>query len=215
MTDETGLEVPTRRAPSTSSRKHHWWRWILAGIAALVVLVILGAWIFIKLQPVPPPLALPKGAASVPAGPVDGIWDVAPGSVAGFRVQESAFGMSNATVGRTNAITGTIVISGDRVTSGTFRIDLTTMKVGGRAQPQFADSLGTQAYPAATFALARPVGLSPAFISGATITARVTGRLAMHGASRPVTFTISGRRDGPALQVAGTIPVAFSEWGIK
>ena len=57
--------------------------------------------------------------------------------------------------------------------------------------------------------------LSSAFASGATVTAWVTGRLAMHGTSRLVTFMISGRRDGPALQVAGTIPVTFSEWGIK
>ena len=37
----------------------------------------------------------------------------------------------------------------------------------------------------------------------------------MHGSSHPVTVTISGRRDGSALQAAGSIPVAFSHWGIK
>jgi hypothetical protein len=37
----------------------------------------------------------------------------------------------------------------------------------------------------------------------------------MHGVSHPVTVTISGRRDGSALQAAGSIPVAFSDWGIK
>jgi len=36
----------------------------------------------------------------------------------------------------------------------------------------------------------------------------------MNGVLRPVTFTISGRRDGTALQVAGSIPVAFSGWDI-
>jgi hypothetical protein len=29
--------------------------------------------------------------------------------------------------------------------------------------------------------------------------------LVMHGISRPVTFTVSGRRDRPSLQVAGSI----------
>jgi hypothetical protein len=33
--------------------------------------------------------------------------------------------------------------------------------------------------------------------------------------SRPVTVTISCRRDGSALQGAGSIPVAFPGWGIK
>jgi hypothetical protein len=34
-------------------------------------------------------------------------------------------------------------------------------------------------------------------------------------ASRQVTFTVSGRRDGSALQVAGSIPVTFSAWNIR
>ena len=29
-----------------------------------------------------------------------------------------------------------------------------------------------------------------------------------------MTVTISGRRNGSALQVAGSIPIAFSDWGI-
>jgi len=41
------------------------------------------------------------------------------------------------------------------------------------------------------------------------------GRLSLNGVTRPVTLTVSGRRDGTALQVAGSIPVAFSRWDIK
>jgi hypothetical protein len=81
-----------------AGRRHHWWRWAIASVAALVVLVVLGAGIFIKLQPAPAPLALPTGAPSAAAGPLDGTWVAGGGSVAGFRVQESAFGMSNDTV---------------------------------------------------------------------------------------------------------------------
>lgn len=196
-------------------RRHRWWRWALASVAAVVVLVVLAAGLFIKLQPSPAPLALPTAAAIAPAGPLDGTWVAAAGSVAGFRVRESAFGMSNDTVGRTSAVTGTIVISGDRVTSGAFRIGLTSVKVGGKAQPQFAESLGTGKDPVATVTLTPPVTLPAAFASGATVTERVTGRLAMHGLSRPVIVTLSGRRDGSALQVAGSIPVVFSRWDIR
>lgn len=198
-----------------SGRRHHWWRWAIAGAAALVVLVVLAAGIIIKLQPSPAPLALPAGAASAPTGPLDGSWAAAAGSMAGFRVRESAFGMSNDTVGRTSAVTGTVVISGDQVTGGAFRIGLTSMKVGGRAQPQFAKSLDTSRDPVATITLTKRVTLNAAFASGATLTERVTGRLAMHGLSRPVVVTVSGRRDGSALQVAGSIPVTFSRWDIR
>jgi predicted nucleic acid-binding protein len=48
-----------------------------------------------------------------------------------------------------------------------------------------------------------------------SITVRATGYLPMHGASHPVTVTISARRDGSSLQAAGSIPVAFSRRGIK
>jgi polyisoprenoid-binding protein YceI len=153
--------------------------------------------------------------AAAPVGPVDGTWDAGPGSVAGFRVQESALGMSNAVVGRTDAVSGAVVVSSDRVTRAMFRVGLIAMKVGGKVQPRFADSLGSRVHPIATFTLGQPVALSAAFVSGAAVTVTATGRLAMHGSSRPVTVTIAGRRDGPVLQVAGSIPIAFSGWGIK
>ena len=215
MIDKTARQTPASPVRSRPPRRRHWWRWILGGFLAIVVLVVLAAAIFIKLQPAPAPLALPTAAASAPGGPLDGTWDVAPGSVAGFRVQETFLGMSNDTVGRTHAVTGTITISGGRVTAAAFRIGLTAIKVGGKAQPQFATSLGTRDHPDATFTLAQPVTLSSAFTSGATITATATGQLTMHGTSHLVTATISARRDGPALQAAGSIPIAFAGWGIK
>jgi polyisoprenoid-binding protein YceI len=207
--------MPTRPAPGRSSRKRHWWRWLLAGVAALVVLLVLATGLIVKLQPSAAPLALPRAVAAAPAGPLDGTWGTAAGSVAGFRVQERAVGMSNDVVGRTNAVTGTFVISGGRVTGAAFRIDLTAMKVSGKTQPQFAKSLGAAAHRYATFTLGRPVTLSPGFASGAISTATVSGQLTMNGTSRPVTFTVSGRRNGAALQAAGSIPVPFTRWGIR
>jgi VCBS repeat-containing protein len=54
------------------------------------------------------------------------------------------------------------------------------------------------------------VTLGSAFTSGATITATATAYLTMNGSSHPVTITISGRRDGSALQAAGSIPITLS-----
>lgn len=210
--DQGGQVVPAdRQAP----RKRRWWRWILGGGVGLMALVLLAAGLVIKFQRSLPPLALPAGAAGAPAGPLGGTWIVAPGSKAGFRVQEHAVGFSNAVVGRTDGVTGTLVISGDRVTRAAFRIDLTTVGVNGKTQPQFARSLGTHADPVATVTLLRPVTLGPAFAGGSVVTVTVPGRLAMHQASRTVTITLSGRRDGTTLQAAGSIPVAFSRWGIQ
>ena len=218
MTGKVSGRKPTRNRPADAlpagkGRKHRWTRRILFGVVALLALVVLGSWAFIKLQPTLPPLAL--SAASPPVGALDGTWAVSAGSVAGFRVPETAFGMSNYTVGRTAAVSGTVVISGNRVTSATVRIDLAALKVNGKAQPQFAKSLDTRTFPDATFALAKPAELGSPFASGATVRVTAAGRLTMDGVTRLATATVSARRDGSALQVAGSIPVTFSAWGIK
>ncbi len=204
------------RQPKPASRRgHRWGRRIVFGVVALLVLVVLGSWALIKLQSTLAPLALPTASPAAPAGTLDGTWAVSAGSVAGFRVPETAFGMSNDVVGRTTAVSGTVVISGDQVTSAMFRIDLAVLTVNGKPQPQFAKSLDTQSFPEATFTLAKPVELGSSFASGATVRVSATGRLTMNGVTHLVTATVSARRDGAALEVAGSIPVTFSAWGIK
>lgn len=209
------FRVAPLAGPGRPARKRHWRRWIVAGVVALVLLVVLAVGLFIKLQPSPAPLTLPRGAARPPAGPISGTWNATAGSVAGFRVRESALGFSNDVVGRTDRVTGAIIVSGGRVTAATFRIDLAAITVNGKTQPQFTRSLGTAGHPVATFTLARPVTLGPAFASGATVTVTGIGDLTLRGVSHLVTFTITGRRDGTALEAAGSIPVTFSAWGIK
>jgi polyisoprenoid-binding protein YceI len=209
------FRVTPRNGPGRRTRKHHWWRWLAASLAALILLVVLAVGLFVTLQPSPAPLTLPSGAARPAVGPVDGMWSSVAGSVAGFRVRESALGFSNEVVGRANGVAGTITISGGRVTAAAFRIDLATLTVSGKKQPQFAASLDTANHPLASFTLAQPVTLGARFASGATVTARCSGHLTLRGVSRLVTFSIAGRRDGAALEVAGSIPVSFSAWGIR
>jgi polyisoprenoid-binding protein YceI len=215
MTATSGRNRPPSPLQAGPARRRRWLRWALAAVAALVALLVLAVAAWIKLQPAPARLTLPVAAVLAPAGPVDGTWQVAAGSTAGFRVQESALGFRNDAVGRTRAVTGTIIVSAGQVTSARLRVDLTAIRVNGKAQPQFAASLGVRRYPAATFTLTRPVPLSPSFTTGSIFTATAAGRLAMHGTARPVTVTLRARRDGSAVQLAGSIPVAFRGWAIR
>ena len=52
--------------PARAARKRHWWRWVMAGALALVLLLVLAVGLFVRLQPSPAPLALPRGAARPP-----------------------------------------------------------------------------------------------------------------------------------------------------
>lgn len=215
MTGEIRRPKPTRHLPASTARKHRWTRRILFGVVALLALAVLVSWAFIRFQPTLSPLALSTASPAAPVGTLDGTWAVSAGSVAGFRVPETAFGMSNDAVGRTTAVSGSVVISGDRVTSATFRIDLAALKVNGKTQLQFTKSLDIQNFPDATFTVVKPVELGSPFASGATVRSTAVGRLTMNGVTHVVTAVVSIRRDGAALEAAGSIPVTFSAWGIK
>jgi polyisoprenoid-binding protein YceI len=195
-------------------RRRHWWRWILEGVAALVVLAVAVTAIVVKLTPGPAPLALPKDAAA-PSGPLDGTWRVTTGSVAGFRVRETIIGFSNDVTGRTSDVTGTVVIADDQVVRAMFRVSLDAITVDGKArQPQLVRSLDVTAHPVATVTLTRPVPLPAAFTSGGTATRTAAATLTLSGTTRPVTVTLSARRDGTAIETAGSLPVAFADFGV-
>jgi hypothetical protein len=201
--------------PDAPRKRRHLWRWVLAALISIVIIIAGAVAAFIKLGPTFAPLALPQGRVSSPSGPLADTWQVAAGSLAGFRVQETALGFSNYVGGQTRAVSGAMVITGHTITSARFRVNLTTVTVNGKTQPQFASSLGTHGHPLATISLTKPVTLSPAFAAGRTVTAIATGQLAMNGTSRLVTVTLTARRDGPELQAAGSIPVQFARWGIR
>src|SRR5262245_52680847 len=101
------------------------------GIPILVVLVVVVApWIYIHWIEGPAPKKLapsdPKSSPSTTAGSgsattadppssesVDGTWTITKdGTVVGYRVGEVLFGQSTTAVGRTDAVTGDLTISG-------------------------------------------------------------------------------------------------------
>ena len=213
MLSQAGPGVPTRLVSGGSLRPRRWRRWVLAGTALVVVLVFVAVGSYVGLSAAPA-LALPPATAA-PTGEVEGSWQVGAGSVAGFRIQQTVLGMTGDVVGWTSGVSGTVLVSDDRIISAKFRIDLTAITVDGKTPPQLALSLDTEHHPHATITLAEPVALSSAFAAGDTVAATATGELAMHGVSHPVTIRFSGRRDGSTLQAVGSIPVAFSDWDIE
>jgi polyisoprenoid-binding protein YceI len=204
--------------PDSSSRplrRRRWWWWTAGALLALLLVIVLGVAAFIKLQPTAAPLTLPAGKASPPAGVLPGTWRVTAGSMAGFRVQERALGLSNYTVGRTGAVTGIAVIAGDSMTSATVRVNLTEIRVGGKTSSQFASSLDTSSHPVAVITLTHAVPLTSGFVSGLTVRVRAAAELTLNGASRPVTVMFTARRDGALIQAAGSLPVTFATWRVS
>ena len=203
-------------------KTRNWKRWILVGALAIPALVVGGPFIYINFisADAPPPLTLtdstPTTGATSGASSPEGTWSIADGSQVGYRVKEVLFGQSNEAVGRTSEIEGSLTIDGTTVTTATFTVDMTTVESDeGRRDRQFNGRImDTSTYPTATFKLTQPIVLGTIPAEGVTGTARATGELTLHGTTRTVTFTVTGRRTGSTIQVQGSIPITFANWNI-
>jgi len=201
-------------APAQPQRRRHWLRWTLTGLAIFLVLLVGLIAAAIKLQPVPAALALPT-TVTAPAGPTDATYRPGPGSVAGFRIPQTVIGLTTDVVGRTDDVTGTVTLAGGRATAAALRVGLVALTSGGgRPAPQFELSLETERYPDATIALTEPVSLDAAFLTGTAVTVNATATLTLHGITRTVTAALALRRDGTGIDVAGSFPVSFADYGI-
>jgi polyisoprenoid-binding protein YceI len=149
-------------------------------------------------------------------GSLDGTWTAGSGSVAGYRVKEVLLGQNTEAVGRTSAVTGKLTVSGGRVASGAFSVDLTRVTSDEqRRDAQFQGRImETATYPTATFELAEPIELDALPAEGVTSSAKASGKLTVHGTTKAVTVQLTVQRSGDSFRVSGSIPVTFADYGI-
>ena len=209
-------------------RMRYWKRWLAIGAAAAVIAVVGGPFLYIHFVAgsAPAPLTLDSpSATSSSAGTTssnpssvtaDGTWNIATGSIVGYRVNEVLFGQSHAAVGRTGSITGSMVVSGTTVTQASFTVDMTSVTSDqSRRDAQFNGRImDTSTYPTATFTLAKPIDLGSFPANGVQRTFQATGTLTLHGVTKTVTFSVTGQYTGSVVQVAGSIPITFADWSI-
>jgi polyisoprenoid-binding protein YceI len=204
------------------------WKWLIGGVAVLVVLGVAGPFIYIHFieGPAPAKLTLPKSGtgtttstspgASTATGEVNGTYHVGSGSEAGYRVSEVLIGQHSTAVGRTSKIWGSITIANNEVTSGTFTVDMASV-VSDQSQrnAQFDGRIMDVAkYPTATLTLTAPVALGTVPAVGAEATYKASGTLDMHGVSRDVTFSLTAERTADGIYALADLPIAFSQWDI-
>ena len=158
---------------------------------------------------------LADGVSGAPVG-VEGAWVVAADSELGYRVKEVLGGVDTEGVGRTNQVTGSLVIEGTEVSEATFEVDVASIRSDSdRRDGQFAGRImSTSQYPTATFRLTSPIALGAIPAPGTSITASATGELTLRGVTRPVTFPLTARLDGDRIGVLGNIDIMFSDYGI-
>lgn len=197
---------------------------VIGVVVALAVLIPGGTYVYLHFiqDDAPPPLSLPSsptttgGAVAQPSGDtgIAGSWRPTAQSQFGYRVKEVLFGQSKEAAGRTNKVTGALVIAGDKVTATDLAVDMASVSSGeDRRDGQFRGRIMNVAqFPTATFKLTQPIQITD--LSAGTITATATGDLTLHGTTKSVTFEIKAQRDGAQFKVNGSIPIKFAEWNI-
>jgi polyisoprenoid-binding protein YceI len=170
-------------------------KWTIIGLVTAVVIVVAGLFLFPGsiVGPAPAPLQLPPlspATQSASAASPDGTWMAGDGSVAGFRVPESFLVQSGTIVGRTSAVTGSLIISHNEISSVAFQVDLSKLTIAGKQNTSFFQLLDTRKYPDATLTLTKPIVFTSIPTNGQTISSKATVSLAMHGITHAVTFTV-------------------------
>ena len=212
----------------------------LAIVEIVVLVVALGAaayglW-YLFLRPSGPPAisgeplaALPSLATSapLPAGGVAGTWTVdssigsfsdSSDSFVGYRVQEQLASIgANTAVGRTPKVSGTLTIAGTQVTAVSITADLTALQSDDqRRDGQLVrGGIETGTYPTATFSLTAPIELGTTPADGQEVDVTATGNLTLHGVTKSVQVPLKARLSGSIIEVAGSIPIVFSDYNIQ
>jgi polyisoprenoid-binding protein YceI len=216
------------------TRPRHWLRWLIAAIVVLAALAAAGPFIYIHFfNSTPSALSLSPSASASSAstassggaatattaasGPVAGTWSAGSGSVVGYRVSEVLLGQNATAVGRTSSVTGHLTIQGTTATAASFSVPMATIHSDKSQRDAQFDGriMDVSSYPTGTFALTSPIDLAPLPVGGVIKSYTAHGKLTLHGTTRAVTFTLTAERKGAKIEVAGDIPVLFSDYNIQ
>ncbi len=176
----------------------------------------------------PAPVSISPGAstgsgssdASLTRAQFQGTWKAdQDGSFVGYRVREQLgfLPAPSDAVGRTSAVTGNLTVNGLSITAVKVTADLTQLQSDRSMRDERMRTIGleTDQFPQATFELTSPIMLSKVPAAGEVVTVTALGRLTLHGTTRDVTMKMKGTLANGRIEVVGSLPVAFADYGIQ
>lgn len=182
-------------------------RWILVGVLVLVAGVV--AVSLLRGADTPPAPTLPKRGPASDA-PLAGTLRPAAGSFVGYRVDETLIGIGlNTAVGRTEAVRGSARFEDGRIVAARFESDTGTLRSDEARRDDALRTRGleTDRYPVARFVLGAPARVAARFSAA--------GRLTLHGRTRPVRVRLRSRRVGVGIDLVGSVPIEFADYGME
>jgi polyisoprenoid-binding protein YceI len=209
--------------PAPAAKHRRLTRWIVAAVVAVLVIVVGGPFVYFHFiqGPAPKPPSLSTTPTSTlgsgeTLAPLAGAWTIGTGSQVQYRVTETLFGQHGTAVGTAKGVTGSVTIAPTKVTKVTIAVDMTSFSSDesirdGQFQNRIMD---TADFPTATFRLSSPIDIGTPPKDGVTRHYAATGKLTMHGTTRAVTIPLAARRTANVIDVQGTLPVTFADYGI-
>ncbi|MFN2503632.1 MAG: YceI family protein [Acidimicrobiales bacterium] len=201
---------------------------VLIGVAVVVIVGFAAAYFLLFGDDSPPPLTLgaaPSTVAGEAAATTDvaGVWTVASGSEAGYRVREQLVGLSapGDAVGRTPAVSGQVQVSqaGDGIVASDarFEVDLRELKSDKDRRDTFIKTQGLESnqFPMATFVATEPVRLSDEPPVGQVVKVTSVGDLTLHGVTKRVSIPIDARLAGNQIELVGSLKFPMSDFDIE
>lgn len=219
--------------------------WIGSGVAVVAAALFAGWWLLLR-STAPPPVDLgdavaavtsstttttvagtttipstttPQGTTTTAAADttVDGTWTVAEGSFAGYRVQEELAGIGFTTAaGRSDGVTGSLVIADGTVATVDITVDVTALRSDDSRRDGAIrrQALETNTFPTAGFTLTAPIDLPAGATDGSPFTLDATGDLTIHGVTRSVTIPLDAQFVAGRIVVVGTTHIVFADYDI-
>ena len=196
----------------------------MLAVAALVG-VIGGPWLYGQyLEGAPDPvLRLPSERHPATTG-IDGVWAVTAGpgeeakrSQVGYRADQQLLWKTVTVDGRTNDVSGRVVISGTTLQSADFVVAVASMQSAHHGRDdrfRSADVMAADRFPTAHLKVSEAVDLSGIPASGAPATVEVPAQLTLKGVTRQVAVQLDVQRSGDRVYAVGQIPVVFADYTV-
>lgn len=193
-------------------------------IAAVVVLGVVAAVVGTNLYTsnenakasAAPSVAASRAPSTLDDADLSGAWTVGGDSEAGYRVHEVLNGSDVTVTGRTDSVTGSATVDGSAITKAEITVQVADIATDSNQRDSyFRDSaMDAAAFPTATFALTEPIADAVPTGSGTT-KVEATGNLTLHGVTKPVTATLEVGLNGDGVDISGSIPITFSDYGVQ
>lgn len=226
--EATGRSAP-REVELPPEHRRRWLVRTVVTVAVVLAAIAAGPWVYAEFFAPEPaePLALteptpgpsgspePEVPATVPIAGLEGTWTVSEGSEAGYRLREVLSGTPVTVVGRTDAVSGDLVVAEGSITSGQVAVDVATIATDETARDTyFRRAMDTTTYPEASFVLEQPVDLRAVAGTTAPVPVEAVGTLTMHGLAQQVTAQLEVQRGVGGVEVVGSIPVTLQDYGL-